>query len=847
MKLRAPRSVLLALLVASFLMFFAMGSAADEGPMKYQFEIGTQPLSAALQQLAKQSGVQIVFFSQVTEGLRAPSLQGRYTVTAALELLLARSRLTYRVINPKTIEIRLQSADDSSPASDVAKARNPKANAVPATRRARDKTDATQSSSSLDEITVNGTAEGLVATRTATPLREIPQTISIISQEQMRQQNDTDLADALSHAVGITALQNNSLSQTFVSRGFTITTYHVNGGAALNAFANTPIYGTPDLGEYDHVEVLRGSDALFGGIGNPGATVNLIRKRPLAASEVTFSAHAGSWNNYRAEADATGPIGWDGALRARLDLVLGDRDYFFQPARLGRRKVFGALEFDITSSTLLTLGASYQWDHALPAIGGLPSYPDGSDARLPRNLALSFNWARYDTQTREYYAQFQQSMGSAWKLKLNATSLDAAAEYDYGDFDSPIDPTTKALPILPGALFSPHPNMQDQFVFDATLTGSFEWLNRRFELAIGADYQHFRGDIPLGFVSGFEPAVSNVFEYTPEAYPRAPTSATALFRSQGTTNQQGEFASARIYPTDGLSLVGGARVGSSRLSNTVSFTFAGLSSSFTEGENDANKVTPFAGATYDWSPHYSVYASYADVYESNGNLTRIGGALVPPIDGIDREVGIKGTWRNGMLNGILVFYDIEQRGIALPDPTATRADNQNFPMCCSVPAGINRSKGIDVEINGALTPGWLISAGYTFNYNHYVLGGDLSTETPRHLFKLWSSTQLHGALERWSIGGSLRAQSRNYGDALVCPQPTSSGACFMPEQYIRSFQGSFAVADLRAGYRIDSHWRAAFSVNNVLDRVYYQTIGSPIGGNWYGEPRSFLLRIDGNY
>jgi outer-membrane receptor for ferric coprogen and ferric-rhodotorulic acid len=824
-----------------------VAAAANEEPEKYEFEIGSQPLGMALQQLAKQSGVQIIFFSQVAEGLQAPALQGRYTLTAALELVLVRSQLDYRVINPKTIEIRPRSAAVSSNGTDLAKTRNSKANAVAAIPRARDKTTAAQNASSLDEVTVNGTAEGLVATRTATPLREIPQTVAIISQEQMRQQNDTDLADALSHAVGITAVQNNSLSQTFVSRGFTITTFHVDGGAALNAFANTPIYGTPDLGEYDHIEVLRGSDALFGGIGNPGATVNLIRKRPLATSELTFSANAGSWNNYRAEADATGPIGFDGALRARLDLVLGDRDYFFQPARLGRRKIFGALEYDLTATTLLTLGASYQWDHALPAIGGLPSYPDGSDAHLSRSLALSFNWSRYDTQTREYYAQFEQSIGSAWKLKLNATSLDAAAEYNYGAFDSPIDPTTKALPILPYDFFSPRPNIQDQFVFDGTLTGSFELLSHHFDVAVGGDYQHFKGDIPLGVVFGFEPGVSNVFQYSPAAYPRAPTSPPAIFRSQGTTNQRGEFASARVYLTDALSLGGGARVGSSRLSNAVSLDYAGLVSSFTEGDSDTNKVTPFAGATYDLSPHYSLYASYADVYVSNGGVTQIGGAVVPPIDGIDREAGIKGAWRNSTLNGFLVLYDIEQRGIALTDPKATRADAQSFAMCCNVPAGINRSKGVDVEINGVMMPGWLIGAGYTFNYNHYVLGGDLSSETPRHLFKLWSSTQLRGDLQRWSIGGGLHAQSRNYGDALVCPQPTATGACYMPEQYVRTFQGSFAVADLRAGYQIDPRWRVALSINNIFDRVYYQTIGSPVGGNWYGEPRNFLLRIDGNY
>jgi outer membrane receptor for ferric coprogen and ferric-rhodotorulic acid len=75
----------------------------------------------------------------------------------------------------------------------------------------------------------------------------------------------------------------------------------------------------------------------------------------------------------------------------------------------------------------------------------------------------------------------------------------------------------------------------------------------------------------------------------------------------------------------------------------------------------------------------------------------------------------------------------------------------------------------------------------------------------RHLLKLWSSTQLPGDL------------------------------------------GSFAVIDLRAGYQIDAHWRAALSINNVFDRIYYQTIGTPLNGSWYGAPRGFVLRIDGKY
>jgi len=840
------RGALLCLCIVAIAWFTRLAGAPSSEHVRYSFKIDSQPLGAALQALAGQSGVQIIFFSQLTEGLRAPPLEGQFTLNAALELLLAHSRLTFRVINPKTIEILALGAGSSQSQPDAT--RGAKARAFGDAHHKPGEKTAAENSAALDAIVVNSTVEGLVATRTETPLRKIPQTISLISQEQIRQQNDTDLADVLKNAVGITVVQNNSLSSSFVSRGFTITTFHLDGGAALNSFSNTPIFGTPDLGEYDHVEVLRGSDALFGGVGNPGASVNIVRKRPLATNEAMFSAYAGSWNNTRAEADVTGPLGFDGALRARLDVVFGDKDYFFKPASLERKKVFGVLECDLTTRTLLTVGGSYQWDNALPFVNGLPPYADGSDAHLPRSMALAFNWSRYDTQTREYYAQLQQSFGGEWKLKLNATSLDTAASYGYGGFESPIDPITKALPVHPFAVFSPSPNTQDQFVFDGTLTGSFELFGRRFDVAVGGDYTHFRGDVPLQLASAFGPAVNNVFTYNPAAYADPPVPNPVALRSLATTNQSGAFASAKVYLSGALSVVGGARLSSNRLLNTVSASLGGLTlgPGLTLETKDDDKVTPFVGATYDLNAHYSLYASYADIYQTNNSVRKIGGAYLAPADGIDRELGIKGSWRNGELNGLVVLYDIEQRGLAVLDPSAPIADQQQFSPCCFLPNGANKSRGVDAELNGALAPGWLIGAGYTFNINHNFDGGDLSSATPRHLLKLWSNRQLPGELQRWTIGGSVQAQSSNFADGLICAQQGQVG-CLGSQQSIRDVQGSFAVINLRAGYQIDAHWRAALSVNNVFDHIYYQTIGIPTSGSWYGEPRGFVLRIDGRY
>jgi iron complex outermembrane recepter protein len=112
--LQVRRNVLLCLCIVAVAWITRLAAAPSSEPVKYHFKIDSQPLGTALQQFAKQSGVQIIFFSQVTEGLQAPALNGSYTISGALEMLLLGSHLTFRVINPKTIEICPVTAIDSS-------------------------------------------------------------------------------------------------------------------------------------------------------------------------------------------------------------------------------------------------------------------------------------------------------------------------------------------------------------------------------------------------------------------------------------------------------------------------------------------------------------------------------------------------------------------------------------------------------------------------------------------------------------------------------------------------------------------------------------------------------------
>jgi len=845
------RSVLLCVCIMAIAWIPRLASAPSTEPAKYNFTIESQPLGAALQEFAKQSAVQIIFFSQVTEGIKAPALNGKYTIAEALQMLLSGSRLSFRVINSKTIEIRPATPGDSIDESKIRadKTRTPRPRLESAKGNAQTRT--IDSQASLDEVVVNATAEGLVATRTETPLREIPQTVSIISQEQIRQENYVDVGDALAEAIGITSQRTDSLSQSFFSRGFAITTFHLDGGAALNSFDLTavPFLGSPTLGEFDRIEVLRGADGLFGGNGNPGATINLVRKRPLSEAQVMLNVSAGSWDNYRAEVDVTGAVRSDGTLRGRLDIDLADRRYFYDTAKLKRGKLFAALEYDASSSTLVTVGASYERVASLPFVGGLPRYFNDADPHLPRSTGLTFNWASYDTRTSEVYFQLAQEFDAAWKLKINATSWNETASYDYGDLTSDFLPVSSELPISPFYLYSARPNSLNQLAVDATLTGRLKVFGHRIDVAIGGDLLRFRGN--TANVSFYNPddAISNAYAYNPATYPDPRLSRIPAEEDDArvSSDQGAAFGSAKFYMSDALSIVAGGRV--SRDSATVNGLnrLGDLSVSGSHSFKTPTKSTPYAGIVYDLNRHYSLYASYADIYQSNGFIRTKDGSFLPPIDGINVEAGVKSAWRDGMLNGTLAFYGSEQRNLSMDDRVADATSAGRLYGCCSLPTGVLRSKGVDSELSGRLAAGWLVGAGYTYNVNYGYRDAALSAATPRHLFKVWSSLRLRGNLQRWTFGGNLHAQSSSGENYNQCPFDAQANCIGPFNTLFRTVQGPYVVAGLRAGYDIDSHWRAALNVNNIFDRIYYQAVGSANGGSWYGEPRNLMVRIDAKY
>ncbi|WP_188946139.1 TonB-dependent siderophore receptor, partial [Polymorphobacter multimanifer] len=336
------------------------------------------------------------------------------------------------------------------------------------------------------EIVVYGKSYGKSVGKTFTPLKDVPNSITVIDRTQIEAQNLFTLEDALTAAPGITVNGVGSEDPSFLSRGFAINNYMIDGVPTLSlGFPGV----VPDLFFYDRLEVLRGPAGLFSGSGNPAGSINLVRKRPLDTMQLRASAGYGSFDNVRGEIDLSVPIS-DG-VGIRVGAMIQDQDQFFDVAHRNRIGAFGVGSVDLGERTTLTFGANY--DRFKPAIqSGLPGLIgglDGSDGQLldvPRSTFLGADWNRFQSDTWSAFVELTHRVSDRWTLRASGlyTDVDRIDVYSYIG-NQPITPTN--------GVASHIAYRGDSYMttrsFDFNGIGSFPAFGREQTLILGADYQ----------------------------------------------------------------------------------------------------------------------------------------------------------------------------------------------------------------------------------------------------------------------------------------------------------------------------------------------------------------------
>ncbi|HGW4265798.1 TPA: Fe(3+)-pyochelin receptor FptA [Pseudomonas aeruginosa] len=644
--------------------------------------------------------------------------------------------------------------------------------------------------------------------------RELPQSASVIDHERLEQQNLFSLDEAMQQATGVTVQPFQLLTTAYYVRGFKVDSFELDGvPALLGNTASSP----QDMAIYERVEILRGSNGLLHGTGNPAATVNLVRKRPQREFAASTTLSAGRWDRYRAEVDVGGPLSASGNVRGRAVAAYEDRDYFYDVADQGTRLLYGVTEFDLSPDTLLTVGAQYQHIDSITNMAGVPMAKDGSNLGLSRDTYLDVDWDRFKWDTYRAFGSLEQQLGGGWKGKVSAEYQEADSRLRYAGSFGAIDPQTGDGGQLTGAAYK---FKSIQRSLDANLNGPVRLFGLTHELLGGVTYAQGETRQDTARFLNLPNTPVNVYRWDPHGVPRPQI---GQYTSPGTTTttQKGLYALGRIKLAEPLTLVVGGRE-SWWDQDTPATRF-----------KPGRQFTPYGGLIWDFARDWSWYVSYAEVYQPQADRQTWNSEPLSPVEGKTYETGIKGELADGRLNLSLAAFRIDLENNPQEDPDHPGPPNNPF----YISGGKVRSQGFELEGTGYLTPYWSLSVGYTYTSTEYLKdsqndsGTRYSTFTPRHLLRLWSNYDLPWQDRRWSVGGGLQAQS----DYSVDYRGVSMR------------QGGYALVNMRLGYKIDEHWTAAVNVNNLFDRTYYQSLSNPNWNNRYGEPRSFNVSLRGAF
>ncbi|MFD2640673.1 TonB-dependent siderophore receptor [Pseudomonas japonica] len=771
-------------------------AASEAQAQVYRFDIPAQSLDGALAAFSAVTRVQVLVTAEVTQGLRSSGLSGSYPQSEALGRLLAGTGLSASYIDGDSVTLEKRVSGDEAV-----------------------QLGATKINSDLLGATTEGsrsyTTGAVTIGKGEQKLKDIPQSVSVVTRQRMNDQNMNNLQDAMRQVTGVTIKSYNSgssLNDVYM-RGFLVDQVQVDG--VSQATGQGDLATSFDLAMYDRVEVLRGPSGLYQGSGEPGGTINVVRKRALGTFGLNGEVSAGSWDNYHSSVDVTGPLNADGSLRGRFVTAYEDNQSWVDYAKNERPMVYGRLEYDITPSTTLSLGGTYQKNRSTPAFG-LPAYADGTLLDVSRSTFVDAKWNELDERVWEGFAEVDHSLDNGGQFKTSLTYRDA--ETPTRNFTWSDDAVNPANGDSWAVAYSYYTHIKS-LGLDSFVTLPVEAFGRTHEFTVGAEYQHLNKDFTYG---GGEYFPINVFDPSSIDIPKQEF---AMGNGTWSTSRQyGAYGRAKIAATDELDVILGSRVtwfeAEGKNANAYFNQF---------GETETNidrKFIPYGALVYKLTPELSAYASYTKVFKPQTDIDA-SGSVIAPREGEQYELGLKREFLDGRLNGSLAMFRIydENRAELVSGGQYYRAQ------------GKVRSQGWETELSGNLTDNWSVVTGYAYTMTRSMNGSEeaegrtFSTITPKHNFNLWTDYQFSdGPLKDFSVGGGVRAVSATYYRRNVDFE-----------------QRGYALTSAQIGYRINKNLSVKLTGNNLFDRKYYERVDSPWGSNFYGEPRNFTFTVRASY
>jgi len=764
-------------------------------------DIPAQPLAQSLAALARQGDAQILFASGLAEGVRAPAVRGTLTTEDALARMLAGSGLRVVSNGPRTFSI-VQAPVDSSAAT------------LPLVTVRMDGADR---SAAADGVVPLRTSGG----KTSTPLIDIPQTINVVTREQIDEQGVQSVMQALQYTPGVVNQYGDTdLRYDWLAvRGFVPLRYL--DGLRLPYGARG--YSQPRIDPYalESVEVLKGPASVLYGQSSPGGLLNLVSKLPQAQTSREVVLQTGSHDRAQGAFDLTGPVDEEGKLLYRVVALARDTNTEFDYIDERRVMVAPSLTWRPSTDTSLTLMAQYQKirsdgggaSPALPAAGTLLPNPNGS---IPSNRFIGEPaYDKFESEQMLFGYKFAHRANETWQFRQNA-------RYSYIDTDTQ---RVQGLAMNPDLRTESRygwafPERSGVFSIDNQAEANFRTGPVQHTLLLGVDYQYE----DARYEESQLVAVRAIDVFNP-VYGAPVTRPPLGTRVDQSRHQVGGYVQDSLAIDRWTFLLSGRYDWAGSDTNTLT---AQTGNTVNSRQSD-NAFTGRTGVVYQFDNGIAPYASFATSFQPQAGTGRAGTPF-EPTRGRQTEVGVKYQPKGVNAFVTLSAFDLRQTNVLTPDPLNTNYNTQS---------GEARVRGVELEGKASLARGLDVVASYAYSDTEVLKAnanargastlGNALPFVPQHQASLWTYYQFHTtALQGFGIGAGVRYIGKSYGDAANVyrvPAATLFDAAL-------SYDLAKSPLQLR-GVKV------AVNATNLFDRRYVSTCISATGC-YYGSRRTVL-------
>lgn len=529
------------------------------------------------------------------------------------------------------------------------------------------------------------------ATRSEIALQNTPQSVSVVTQKVIEDIGATRLVEALDLAGGVTRANNfgGQGLTGFNVRGFTSGEFYRNGFPINRGYPNAP-----DSNTIERVDVLRGPSSSLYGRGDPGGTFNLISKTPKSEQQTTLGAQLSSEGLYRTTVDTTGTVPDAENIGYRLNVIAEGGDSYRDHVESKRYGIAPVIQWQATDATKVTFEADIlRNQHPL----------DRGHTRYPTQKSFNSSPETYLWETGKYYNRLyndnnmaqlrvEHDLANDWKLNAGVQYLNGKL-HGYAVEANGIQNDGETL----GRNYNYRELKWQDTDAQINLTGNFQLLGLAHTLVTGLEYENYdyksyiirsSGDIGSYPINIYNPVLGQPL---PEL-------------NRVTTHDRENLKTTALFVQDQIDL-------NERLSALLGLRFEhyehdykNLLPNTTNWNTSHDAFIPRLGLVYKASDDLSLYGNAAKSFKPNTGASRNGEGFDPE-EGTTYELGFKWQALDNMLSiDSAIFYANKENVLTL-DPVDS---------AYKVAAGEVRSRGIELNIAGQITPAWKIIGGYAF-------------------------------------------------------------------------------------------------------------------------------------